>query len=259
MNYICRKINLLTTYKYIKMRKSNIISTFLIFLSPIELPAQFHTIRHKESFYRIQADTLSALGQADYPAISLQISTENNPQTVAETSNPAPTLSSSSDGTAIDSIRSAYIANYLSASFPLRQVIVTSPFGTRTDPFSRKPRLHNGLDLRASDKDEAYAMLPGTVIRTGKDKRAGLYVTLLHGDISVSYCHLSRICVQKGNRVHPGDIIGITGKTGRATGPHLHLTCRVKGKYIDPSLLIDFVQRTKIESIRMLSSLPYTP
>ncbi|MCS2407297.1 M23 family metallopeptidase [Bacteroides salyersiae] len=57
----------------------------------------------------------------------------------------------------------------------------------------------------------------GEVIKVGKDKRSGLYVTLRHGDFTVSYCHLSQTLVTKGTHVRPGIIIALTGNSGRST------------------------------------------
>lgn len=120
---------------------------------------------------------------------------------------------------------------------PLRHISVTSPFGYRRDPFTKRKALHNGLDLRAN-YEPAYAMMHGEVIKVGRDKRSGNYVTLRHGNYHVSYCHLSSIMVRKGEYVYPGIIVGVTGNTGRSTGSHLHLTCKKDGKSINPMNLI---------------------
>lgn len=126
---------------------------------------------------------------------------------------------------------------------PLCHIIVTSPFGWRTDPFTKRKARHNGLDLRAY-YEPAYAMTYGEVITVAKDKRSGLYVTLRHGDFTVSYCHLSKVVVPEGFHVRPGTIIAITGNSGRSTGPHLHITLRNRkdGKVINPSVLLLLVQ-----------------
>lgn len=136
------------------------------------------------------------------------------------------------------------LVDSLGASYPLRRIIVTSPFGMRTDPFTKKSTRHNGLDLRAC-YEPAYAMFCGKVIRMGNNGRSGMYVTLRHGDMTVSYCHLSKITVAKGVFVHPGDPIGITGNSGRSSGPHLHLTVRMGGKHINPGILLQFIDKTR--------------
>lgn len=123
---------------------------------------------------------------------------------------------------------------------PLDTLIVTSPYGYRTDPFTSKRKMHSGMDFRASS-DNVYAMMPGKVLRVGYDKVSGNYVTLQHGSITVSYCHLSEVLKQKNDLVAVGEVVGITGNTGRSTGEHLHLTCKIKGRAIDPSLILDYI------------------
>ena len=125
----------------------------------------------------------------------------------------------------------------LHVAHPLRHIHITSPFGWRTDPFTKKKAFHNGIDLRAN-YEPACAMLPGKVIRTGRNRRAGLYLTLRHGSITITYCHLSKILVSVGTTVRPGTPIAITGNTGRSTAPHLHLSVKVKGEWENPINLI---------------------
>lgn len=124
---------------------------------------------------------------------------------------------------------------------PLRNISVTSPFGYRRDPFTKRKAQHNGLDLKAY-YEPAYAMMYGEVINVGKDKYSGLYVTLRHGNFTVSYCHLSQVIVTKGTHVRPGTIIAITGNSGRSTGPHLHLTLKKDGKNINPAILLSVLE-----------------
>ena len=150
-----------------------------------------------------------------------------------------------------------WVREYLSVSYPLRTIKVTSPFGYRSDPFSGKKRMHSGIDLRANS-DLVFSMMPGEVIKVGEDPTSGLYVILKHGDIQVSYCHLSRILVSIGMILRAGDSIGVTGNTGRSTGEHLHLACKDKsGKYVDPSHLLIYIKKIRDESILQLASLTY--
>lgn len=151
-------------------------------------------------------------------------------------------------------IREQLIEQYISVSYPLSQLTVNSDFGVRRDPFSGKRRQHNGIDLRAR-KDEVYSMLHGKVLKVGSDKRAGNYVTMQYGDYTVSYCHLTKAVVQRGDLVNAGEVIGVSGNTGRSTNEHLHLTCKYKGKYINPSILLDYVKETRQECLEKLKSL----
>ena len=125
---------------------------------------------------------------------------------------------------------------------PLDTLVVTSPYGYRIDPFTRKRKMHSGMDFRASS-DYVYAMMPGKIIKVGYDKVSGKYVTIQHGNITVSYCHLSETLVYKNTLVDAGYVVGITGNTGRSTGEHLHLTCKIKGRAVDPSLILNYISK----------------
>ena len=133
-----------------------------------------------------------------------------------------------------ESFKEVWVQRYLSVCYPLRRMKVNSPYGYRKDPFTGEKKFHNGVDLHARG-DEALAMMEGTVLKVGQDRISGKYVVLRHGEFTVSYCHLSRILVSKGETVRPRDAVGITGSTGRSTGEHLHLTCRRNGKNVDPA------------------------
>ena len=138
---------------------------------------------------------------------------------------------------------STYTPSNLTMVSPLRTLVITSPFGYRTDPFTRKRAFHSGIDLRAN-YEPAYAITYGEVIHVGYDNRSGLFVTIRHGSITLSYCHLSQSLVTKGSHVRPGTPIAITGNSGsRSTGPHLHLTLKdtKKGRAIDPSILLRLI------------------
>lgn len=151
------------------------------------------------------------------------------------------------------SMRKQWTDSYLSVSYPLKEIHVTSPFGVRTDPFTKKRRKHNGLDLRA-DRCETYAMMHGIVVKTGQDRVSGKYVTVRHGNFSVSYCHLSEWRVKKGDCVRPGDVVGISGSTGRSTGPHLHLSVRMGRRHINPVVLLQFIDETRRQALEKLSN-----
>ena len=150
--------------------------------------------------------------------------------------------------------RRVWVERYLSVSYPLRRLEVTSPYGYRRDPFTGERRFHNGIDLRARG-DEVLVMMEGVVVKVGQDRTSGKYVTLRHGSYQVSYCHLSRILARKGDVVHPRDVVGITGSTGRSTGEHLHITCRHDGRSVDPALLLEFVRSTQDKCVAALAKL----
>lgn len=130
-------------------------------------------------------------------------------------------------------------------ALPLKRIQISSSFGSRRDPMNRRSwRMHNGLDLKAKF-EEVYSMLPGIVTRTTSSTNGGHYVTVNHGVCVCSYLHLSKIKVKVGQHVKAGDIIAISGNSGkRTTGPHLHIACRwggERGKFFNPLLILGFV------------------
>lgn len=137
-----------------------------------------------------------------------------------------------------------WIEKYLSVSYPLRKINITSGYGYRKDPFTDKRALHNGLDLQAIN-EEALSMFDGVVLRAGSDGRSGMYITMQYGAYRVSYCHLSKTLVLPGDTILAGEPIGITGNTGRSTSPHLHLTVKKGEQYINPLELMKYIKEIR--------------
>ena len=140
--------------------------------------------------------------------------------------------------------RNYWIERYLSVSYPLQHIKVTSPYGNRKDPFTGKAAFHSGIDLKARN-EEVLSMFDGYVEQIGEDSRSGRYVVLRHGDYQVSYCHLSMVTAYEGEELLAGDAVGITGNTGRSTGEHLHITLRYKGERQNPYILLTRIQKVR--------------
>ncbi len=144
-----------------------------------------------------------------------------------------------------------WLSRYLSVSYPLKTISVTSRYGSRKDPFTGKTAFHNGIDLKAR-YDTVYAMFDGVVQDIGSGGRSGHYFRIRHGSYTISYCHLSRRFVNPGDSVFAGMMIGVSGGTGRSTAPHLHLVVKKFDKVINPDILLRFVTRTRSEAMRYL-------
>lgn len=127
-----------------------------------------------------------------------------------------------------DTIKAERTGYPLQTAYPLRQskLVITSPYGWRKHPVTGKRSFHAGVDLRAN-YEPVYSMLEGEVVNAGFEPKGGNFITLRHGNIQVTYRHLSLIGVKKGAPVYAGQPIGISGNSGTSTtGPHLHLTVK---------------------------------
>ncbi|MBS4070490.1 MAG: M23 family metallopeptidase [Algoriphagus sp.] len=140
------------------------------------------------------------------------------------------------------------------ASLPLEDFSLTSAFGYRSDPFSGEMKFHRGIDLKTK-RSKVLSMLHGTVVSVGNDQLLGIFVKVQHGNYESIYGHLSQSHVAIGELVLPGTILGISGKTGRATGDHLHLSIKKGEENVNPVLFIQLISRlsTKEEAITYLS------
>ena len=144
-----------------------------------------------------------------------------------------------------------WLSRFLSVSYPLKTISVTSRYGSRKDPFTGKKAFHNGIDLKAR-YDTVYAMFDGVVQDIGSDGRSGHYFRIRHGLYTISYCHLSRRFINAGDSVFAGMMIGVSGGTGRSTAPHLHLVVKKSDKLVNPDILLRFITRTRSEAMRYL-------
>ena len=98
---------------------------------------------------------------------------------------------------------------------------------------------HSGLDLAVPVGSDVRASGGGTVEETGADSAYGLFVLIEHsGGYETMYGHLSRVLVNLGDAVRAGQVIALTGNTGRSTAPHLHFEIRQRGRSVDPLTLV---------------------
>ncbi|CCQ95268.1 putative Peptidase M23 [[Clostridium] ultunense Esp] len=112
---------------------------------------------------------------------------------------------------------------------------VTSLFGIRKDPFTKKKKMHEGIDFADTYGTPIHATAKGKVIFTGWNGPYGKQVQVDHGNGYITtYSHLSSFTVKEGDDVERGDQIGRMGTTGRSTGVHLHYEVRKNGKPLDP-------------------------
>jgi murein DD-endopeptidase MepM/ murein hydrolase activator NlpD len=107
--------------------------------------------------------------------------------------------------------------------WPLSTVRVTSRYGKRFHPIKRRWKLHAGVDLAADPNEPVLAAGAGMVVRAGWNAGYGYEVEVQHVDgLLTRYSHLAAPLVLEGTPVQPGDAVGLAGRTGTATGVHLH-------------------------------------
>lgn len=220
-----------TVPTFASMSKTRILIALLLLLSGNYAKAQFNTVSCPGNRYKVVVENPSRTTN-ETEATPESITSEN------EKSVPDKVALSSTD-----TKKKEQVARYLSVCYPLSHIKINSPYGYRKDPFTGKRKFHNGIDLHARSA-KVFAMMQGRVLKVGQDKVSGKYITLQHGSFTVSYCHLSQISVSQGQAVLPGDVVGITGNTGRSTGEHLHITCKYKGETINPSIIFSCVRQS---------------
>ena len=122
---------------------------------------------------------------------------------------------------------------------PIKDMHITSKYGTRKDPFTGEQKQHRGIDFAGKVGTELMAVAPGRVISAGERVGYGTTVEIDHGlGFTTLYAHLSKINVSRGDWVRPGTIVGLGGSSGRSTGPHLHYEIRYKGNPFDPERFV---------------------
>jgi len=129
--------------------------------------------------------------------------------------------------------------------YPMKSKI-TSAFGTRRVYNNTLKSFHSGTDFQAPTGENIYAVNDGIVRIASNRFYAGNSVVIDHGQgIYTCYFHLDKINVKKGQKVKQKEILGLSGSTGRVTGPHLHFSARVHGVQVDPLQLIDTLNLLK--------------
>jgi murein DD-endopeptidase MepM/ murein hydrolase activator NlpD len=150
---------------------------------------------------------------------------------------------------------------------PLRKMFMRIPvkFGMRTSsysirrfhPISKKYKRHTGIDYGAAHGTPIYATAGGTVAFAGRRGGYGKLVIIRHPNgYETYYGHCSRLLVKKGTHVKQGQEIAKVGRTGQATGPHVHYETRINGKPVNPNSIktvrgkpLPFDQRARFEFV----------
>ena len=134
-------------------------------------------------------------------------------------------------------------ANAEVSGWPVIKGWISSPFGRRTDPFTGKLAMHQGVDFAGTEGHEVLSIGAGIVTYSGYMQGYGEMVEISHSDgYSTRYAHAQENLVKVGEFVPRGKPIALVGSTGRSTGAHVHLEVYKNGRAIDPS---KYIKRTQ--------------
>jgi hypothetical protein len=142
-----------------------------------------------------------------------------------------------------------------------KSYIITSPFGVRIHPVTKIKKQHNGIDLVATNDgkvgqtDYLLAHTAGTVESVGYDLSAGNFIKIrVDKDTIMVYYHMkNKSELKKGATVKKGDRLGYMGKTGTATGAHLHFGIKYKNSWIDPEPYLNKNWSAPVEPKKMVT------
>lgn len=129
--------------------------------------------------------------------------------------------------------------------YPLQGAKVISHYGRRGG------RNHTGVDLKTKPNDNILAAFSGEVVFSGRYSAYGNYIRIRHyNGLETCYSHNSKNLVKVGDRVKAGQVIALTGRTGRATTEHLHFEVKVNGQHINPANVFDHANHSvKLEAV----------
>jgi murein DD-endopeptidase MepM/ murein hydrolase activator NlpD len=199
---------------------------------PLELTAEQTTNKTSLTFTRT-----FAVARAQYPQVKVELTVEK------KFTEPSPEQQEQiAEGVRIKQ-------DYLSRVTPTREwdgsftppadAAISDVYGSQRIFNGEAQRPHWGLDFRVPTGTPVAAMNQGTVLLARFMYFEGNCVVIDHGQgLLTLYFHLSEFKVKEGDEVKRGQVVGLSGGTGRATGPHLHVAVRWQGTYLDPASLI---------------------
>jgi len=133
----------------------------------------------------------------------------------------------------LEELKNAII--FLPLKPPMQYYYVSSPYGYRIHPKTKRKQMHYGIDMAGTWQEEVRAPADGVVTFSGRNGSFGKTIKIFHKHgVSTIFGHLHKLKVKKGQYLREGDIIGKMGSTGRAVGAHLHYEIKVKKKSVNP-------------------------
>jgi len=133
----------------------------------------------------------------------------------------------------LEDLKNAII--YVPLKPPMQYYYVSSPYGYRIHPKSKRKQMHHGIDMAGTWQEEVRAPADGYVSFSGRNGSFGKTIKIIHKHgVSTLYGHLHKLSVKKGSQVREGQVIGKMGSTGRTVGAHLHYEIKINKKSTNP-------------------------
>ncbi len=220
-----------------------------------QLRARYRKLEKESKSTNQQLASLQLLASEVSVAYGLKRHLEG-PQEISREGRLTPTVNESLEE--YNFLRSAQISHYAHRSNVLFQSALLpsiwpvqgqlmSHFGRRSDPFSGEGAFHTGLDISVSKGTPVKSTGDGVVLHAEWGGQYGKLIVIDHGNgIQTYYAHLSAFSVVPGQAIRRGEVIGYSGMTGRASGPHLHYEVRRGGIPMNPSKYLNVVQAAAI-------------
>lgn len=149
--------------------------------------------------------------------------------------------------TQITSAQKMYMLSTIPSGSPLEETITKSRYGYRIHPVTKKKKFHRGVDLRARNRTNVYSTADGVVryVQSRNKGDFGRVIIISHNfGFETTYAHLRKTNVKIGDVVKKNQLIGLSGNSGRSTGPHLHYEVRYASKVLNPKDFINWNLRT---------------
>ena len=123
----------------------------------------------------------------------------------------------------------------LPKTLPAKHFYISSVYGLRNDPISKRRAMHRGIDMAGWHKTKIFSPASGVVTRAGKNGGYGNFIEIAHINGFVTrYGHLAKINVKRGQQVQKDQVIGLMGSSGRSTSTHLHYEILHNKRHINP-------------------------
>ncbi|MEE8589050.1 MAG: M23 family metallopeptidase [Sulfurimonadaceae bacterium] len=171
-------------------------------------------------------------------------------------------LSERVDVAQLTSKQRSFIFEIIPNGSPIEYHGITSRFGHRNHPLTGRRELHKGSDMKAKIFTEVYATANGVVEYAGYHRKSGFGRLIILNNsygFRTYFAHLGKINVKHGQVVQKGDLIALTGNSGRSNGPHLHYEIRFMHRAVNPFWFIKWTMNNYEEIFKKEKHVPWEP